>query len=128
MQNSNIVFVCKHGAAKSVLAAAYFNKLAIEMGLDLRAISRGTNPDDELSSQTVSGLSRDGLPATESKPQKLTEGDMRNAQHLISFCELPAEYSQQSSVEYWEDIPPVSEDYEKARDVILERILEFLGR
>jgi hypothetical protein len=28
--NPTIVFVCEHGAAKSVIAAAYFNKLAQE--------------------------------------------------------------------------------------------------
>lgn len=128
MQNSIIVFVCEHGAAKSILAAAYFNKLADEMGLDLRAIARGTNPDDEFSSQTLAGLAEDGLHLTESTPQKLTEADIQNAEQVITFCDLPVEYHQKAIVERWDRIPPVSEDYEKARDAILERIHEFLGR
>lgn len=126
-QKSTIVFVCEHGAAKSILAAAYFNELASEMELDQRAIARGTNPDDELSSQTVSGLSRDGLRPTESKPQKLTEADLQNAQLLITFCELPVQYEQQSAVEHWEGIPPVSENYEQARDAIIGRIRQLLN-
>ena len=44
--NPSIVFVCEHGAAKSVIAAAYFNKIAAEHGLRerrSRATSRGTS-------------------------------------------------------------------------------------
>src|SRR5215813_9354941 len=37
-----VVFVCEHGAAKSVIATAYFNKLAAERGLAYRATFRGT--------------------------------------------------------------------------------------
>ena len=116
-----ILFVCEHGAAKSILAAAYFNKFAREMGLDLRAIARGTNPDEELSLRAVEGLSEDGLTPTETVPRKLTQAEIESAQRLIAFCELPIEY-RQTIVEHWDDIPPVSENYEKARDAIIERI------
>ncbi len=44
-----VMFVCEHGAAKSVIATAYFNKLAAERGLPYRATFRGTTPQDELS-------------------------------------------------------------------------------
>jgi hypothetical protein len=30
--SSTIVFVCEHGAAKSLVATAYFNKIAAERG------------------------------------------------------------------------------------------------
>jgi protein-tyrosine-phosphatase len=125
-QKSIIVFVCEHGAAKSILAAAYFNKVASEMGLEQRAIARGTDPDEALSSQVVAGLSKDGLHPTESKPQKLTEADLQNAQHVISFCELPVAY-RPFTAEQWERMPPVSENYEQARDAIIERIRQFLS-
>ena len=121
-QNLMVVFVCEHGAAKSILAAAYFNRLASEMGLGLQAVARGTNPDPELSSRTLEGLLADGLVPTESIPQKLTDADIQNAQRVITFCELPTKYQKQGGVERWEDIPPVSEDYERARDAILVRL------
>ncbi len=35
-----ILFICEHGAAKSVIAAAYFDKLAKERGLKYRAVFR----------------------------------------------------------------------------------------
>lgn len=128
MDPNLIVFVCEHGAAKSVVAAAYFNQLAQEMGLNLRATARGTNPDHEFSPQTIKGLSDDGLASTESIPQKLTEADIQSAERVIAFCALPIDYRGQAMIEYWDDIPPVSENYEQARDVIIERIRQMLGQ
>ncbi len=127
-QISTVVFVCEHGAAKSILAAAYFNRFAQEKGLNLRAIARGTNPDEELSPQTVKGLLIDGLDPTESTPQKLTPEDMQSAQRIITLCELSVEHPQQVSVERWDDIPPVSENYELARDTIIEHVRYLLNQ
>ena len=127
-QDPIIVFVCEHGAAKSIVAAAYFNQLAGEMGLDLRAVARGTNPDNELSPQAVRGLSEEGLTPTESAPQKLSLADVRSAQRVITFCELPMEYQQQATVERWDDVPPVSGNYEQARDAIIGRINQMLKK
>ena len=121
-----IVFVCEHGAAKSILAAAYFNRLASEMRSEVRAIARGTHPDQELSLQVVKGLTSDGLEPTESIPQRLTEADLVCAQQIITFCELPAEIHTNLRVDRWDDVPPVSENYEKARVAILERIRQIL--
>ena len=56
-----VVFVCEHGAAKSVVATAYFNKLAAERGLPFRATFRGTAPQDNLSVRAVEGLKADGV-------------------------------------------------------------------
>jgi arsenate reductase len=122
-----IVFVCEHGAAKSVLAAAYFNKLACEKGFSLRAVARGTHPDAALSQKTVAGLLEDGLTPSESTPKNLSPADMESAQRIISFCELPAEYDSDVSVEQWDGVPPVSESYQTARDAILGRLDRLLA-
>jgi len=125
-QNPTIVFVCEHGAAKSVIAAAYFNKLAEERNSDVRAIARGTHPDSELSPIAIVGLREDSLTPTELVPQKISLADVESAQRIITFCELPAEYQSKVSVEHWDSVPPVSEDYQKARDAILERINQLM--
>jgi chromate transporter len=39
-----VVFVCEHGSAKSLVAASFFERLAKERGMPVRAISRGTFP------------------------------------------------------------------------------------
>ena len=121
-QDPLIVFVCEHGAAKSILAAAYFNKLAQERNLRLHAIARGTHPDEELSPITVAGLHEDGLTPNESVPQKLSLEEIESAQQIIAFCELPIEFQQKAKIEQWNDIPPISENYEKACDIIVAKL------
>ena len=121
-QNSIIVFVCEHGAAKSVIAASYFNKIGREKDLRVHAIARGTRPDAELSSKTVAGLREDGLTPGESIPRKLTGDDLETAERIVSFCDLPDEFQQEVIIERWDGIPPVSEDYQKARDAIVARL------
>ena len=40
--------MCEHGAALSVVAAAYFNKMAREEHLNMHAIARGTEPQKDV--------------------------------------------------------------------------------
>ena len=68
-----ILFVCEHGAAKSIIAAAEFNRLAEQNGLPHRAISRGTNPDPAFAPGVVAGLNKDGFRVPAGKPQLLAE-------------------------------------------------------
>ncbi|HEX5942085.1 MAG TPA: hypothetical protein VFY66_07395 [Anaerolineales bacterium] len=126
-QNPMIVFVCEHGAAKSILAATFFNKLSLENDLRFKAIARGTHPDAELSSKTVSGLREEGLTPTESIPIRLSREEMESAQRVVSFCTLPDEYRQKAVVEYWDGVFPVGEDYGRARDAILERLQKLMS-
>ncbi len=126
-QQHKIIFVCEHGAAKSIIAAAYFNKLASEANLELRAIARGTSPDAELSPKTIAGLQADGLTPTESVPQKLSLTDIESAKRVVAFCELPNEYQTKAVINRWDGVPPVSEDYDKARDAIVERVSHLIN-
>jgi arsenate reductase len=126
---SKVLFVCEHGAAKSIIAAAYFNKLAYEKGLNLQAIARGTLPDDQLSPATIQGLAQDGLTSTESTPQKLLPADITSAQHVITFGDLfnSSDY-QNAEIENWNQVPPVSSDYQTARDAILEQLHQLIAK
>ena len=121
-----IIFVCEHGAAKSVIAAAYFNQFAREKNLSLHAIARGTNPQAEVSATAIEGLKRDGLTPLEAVPQKLTLADVEAAQQIICFCELSEPYVEKAKYETWRDVPAVSENYEKARDSILSKLKEMM--
>ncbi len=124
--DSIIIFVCEHGAAKSLIAAAYFNQLVKERGLNLRAVARGTNPDLGFSAKAMEGLQREGLTLPEGAPQKLTLAEVQSAQQIISFCELPEEFLGTANYEKWDDIPPVSENYETARDMILAKLMAIM--
>ncbi|HEX6623547.1 MAG TPA: hypothetical protein VF064_07525 [Pyrinomonadaceae bacterium] len=125
-QEQIIVFVCEHGSAKSVVAAAHFNRLAGERGLELRAISRGTDPDAEIAPNAKAGLRADGLVTSERPPAKLVQADAAGVTRVVTFCELPEAYVTTARVERWDGVPPVSEDYEKARDEIVGLIRRLL--
>jgi protein-tyrosine-phosphatase len=121
-----VIFVCEHGAAKSILSAALFNKLAQERRLNLRAIARGTNPDPEISPKVARGLQADGLGPSEPAPKKISKTDLVSARRVITFCALPDDYPGGVQVENWDDVLPAIEDYGKARDKLTERISRLL--
>jgi len=125
-QEQVVVFICEHGAAKSIIAAAYFNKLARERNLKFRAIARGTNPQEEISASAASGLQADGLTSSEQKPVALARDDVSGAVRVVTFCALPADYKA-ASVEEWNDVPTVGDDYNRARDTIVQRVKHLLS-
>jgi arsenate reductase (thioredoxin) len=121
-----IIFVCEHGAAKSILSAAIFNKLARERGLNIRAIARGTNPDPEISPKVAAGLRADSLVSSEPAPEKISKADLAGARRVITFCALPDDFPGSIQVENWDEFLPAIEDYSKARDRLTERINRLL--
>ena len=118
-----IVFVCEHGAAKSVVAAAEFNCLAEERHLPYRAIARGTEPQAEISISAANGRRADGLPVPGDTPQKLTAEEVAHAARVIAFCDVPPELAK--TVTRW-DVPAVGDGYEKARDAIVAHVQSLL--
>ena len=56
-----VLFVCLHGAAKSVVGAAHFRRLAAKHGLAIDAVAAGTEPDPALAPGAVKGLAAEGL-------------------------------------------------------------------
>jgi len=125
-QTPVVIFVCEHGAAKSILSAAIFNKLARERGLNLRAIARGTNPDPEISPKVAAGLRADELASSEPAPKKISKADLAGASRVITFCVLPDDYPGSIKVENWDPVLPAIEEYGKARDKLTERIGRLL--
>jgi hypothetical protein len=121
-----VVFVCEHGAARSIVAAAHFNKLAKERNLNFRAIARGTNPDKEIAPKVVLGLQGDGLTSSEPAPKKISKADLIGAIRVITFCLLPDGYPGEVKVESWDGVPAMNEDYGKARDWLGARINRLL--
>src|SRR5437763_16021818 len=89
-----VVFVCEHGAAKSLIATAYFNKIAAERGLRARATYRGVSPQAELSVSASTGLREDGLVVPQDKPSPITDRDVHDATVIFAIgCTLPASAS-----------------------------------
>jgi protein-tyrosine-phosphatase len=120
-----VLFVCEHGSAKSVVAAAHFNRIAADRGLPFRGISRGTVPDAEIAPAAVKGLLGDGLPPADPAPTKLAQSDLDAAVRVVTFCDLPPELTLVTPIERWE-VPPVSTDYAGSRDAMLAHIKQLL--
>ncbi|MGH8773247.1 MAG: hypothetical protein ACREV2_19030 [Burkholderiales bacterium] len=81
--------MCPHGAAKSVLASAYFQRLAKERGLNVRVESAGTDPDPDVAPAVASHLKTKGYHARAAKPRRATAHDMAEADVVISMgCDL----------------------------------------
>jgi arsenate reductase len=125
-QEKKIIFVCEHGAAKSVIAASYFNKLVKERNLDYVAECRGTSPDSVVSASTKAGLTNDKMFGPSTKPRKLLISDVVNAERIILFTKLPADINANIKIENWSDIQNVDAEYEKRRDAIVKKIGELL--
>src|SRR5262245_31444942 len=124
LQTQTILLVCEHGSAKSVIAAAHFNRLAEQQGLAYRAVARGLNPDPEIPQQVKVNLAKDGLDVGAWKPQRVTEKDVREAARVVTVgCRLPfPEKLTAGKVVDWKDVPSTSEDYEGARRMIVNKI------
>lgn len=121
-QKQTVLFVCTHGAARSPIAAAHFNKLAKEEGLNYEAIFRGTEPDEVLTDGTVSGLSADGFDVDQWKPQLVSKDDVREADKIVTFdCSLP-DFEVSVQAEQWNGTPSISKDYNIARNAILAEL------
>ena len=115
-----VLFVCLHGAAKSVVGAAHFRKLAAARGLAIDAVAAGTEPDPDLAPGAVKGLAGEGLSAMPSRPRPVTLYDLESSTRIVSFgCELTPRKSQR--IEQW-DVPAVSDGYAAARDRIVANV------
>jgi arsenate reductase (thioredoxin) len=124
-----VVFVCEHGAAKSVIATTYFNKIAIERGLRARAVYRGVNPQAELSVSALKGLHDDGLTVPDQKPSPITQADVDAATVMFAIgCTLPSNATASGKADTWDDVPE-DKGYAAARDAIkrhVERLIDDL--
>jgi protein-tyrosine-phosphatase len=117
---SRVLFVCLHGAAKSVVAAAHFRRLAEAQGLAMTAVAAGTEPDAELVPGAVKGLAGDGLSAVPARPRPVTLYDLDSAVRVVSFgCDVAPARGQR--VDQW-DVPAVSDGYETARRRIVDQV------
>ena len=65
-----VLFVCPHGAGKSVLASAYFQRLAKEKGLNVRVEARGTEPDPRRQPEGRRAPDEERLPASRWRPRR----------------------------------------------------------
>jgi protein-tyrosine-phosphatase len=120
---TKVVFVCEHGAAKSIIAAAEFERMAKEKGLSVIAVSRGTTPDAEIGAAVRQGLLSDGINIGSAKPVKISANDLDDASKVVSFGpDLMEWLPKGAKAADWSATPSPSENYQAARLYIVKQL------
>lgn len=121
-----VLFMCPHGAAKSVMASAYFQKLAKERGLNVRVDAAGTDPEPALSKGVVAKLQKDGVPILIDKPRAATAADMKNADVVISMgCDLSKLPAPKGELKNW-NVPDFSANFDAADQAIRDQVTKLV--
>jgi arsenate reductase (thioredoxin) len=117
----NILFLCPHGAMKSIMAAAYAQKFALEAGIDLTVTHAGTEPDEIIPQTVVDLLAVDGIDVRTWHPNLVNNTDLERANRVISLgCEIP-----KIQLETWA-VPSPSENLVASSDAIKTRVKELI--
>ena len=120
---TRVLFMCPHGAAKSVLASAYFQRLAKERGLNVIVDSAGTEPDPAVAPKVAAHLTKQGYPVPVQKPRLVTPDDLAKADVVISLgCDLTRSPTRTGTLVKWDDVPAPSEDFAGADDAIRRHV------
>ena len=109
-----ILFLCQHGGAKSVIAASHFNRLAAERGLPFVATAAAAeDPYDAVLGPVADYLQREGFVVRELKPQHVASAKIEAAARIVSIgCNLLVAEGGAVRSERWDDVPQASEDLE----------------
>ncbi len=122
-----VVFVCPHGAAKSVLAAAYFQRLADARGARLRAVVAGTEPDPEVAPGVAAALLAEGLDVQGLRPRRVTADELAAARRVVSLgADLESLARPGLLITRWDDVPSMTADLGAARERIAARVAGLL--
>lgn len=125
----NLLFVCPHGVAKSVMAMGLARQHAQRRRLPLAISARGLEPDPAVWPGVVALLERDGIDVSAHQPRRLAAADLATARQIITLgCALPAglPLPPNVAVSDWGDIPPASADLPGAYAALRRRVAELM--
>jgi protein-tyrosine-phosphatase len=121
-----VLFVCEHGAAKSVLAAELLQRKLDELDLPIQIHAAGIDPSDAIADSVVGLIPERAWELRTRRPRRVTQQDIETASITITFnlatAALP---TAPAAVLAWDDVPPLSDDPVAARAAI-ERHVEAL--
>lgn len=115
---TNVLFLCPHGAGKSILAATYFRDACARLGVDASATVAGTHPDRLVMPGVANALRQQGFVVRDA-PRLVREDHTRAADLVVSIgCdhrEIPAD-----DIVEW-DVPMLSDDFDGSVSAIRDR-------
>lgn len=124
---TNVLFLCPHAAAKSVLAMTYFTDLAAKANLAVDVSNAGTEPDPSVHPLVAAHLKEEGVDLTEFVPPLLTKSDLESADIVVSIGCISAEQVPAGSRFLdWSDVPMISDGFEPANARIREHVVKLV--
>ena len=124
----SVLFICEHGYAKSLVAARHFERMAVEHGLRVHALSRGVDPGARVPQTIEAGLAADGFDVGAFAPSPFTTAEIQQSDYLVLISVVPDLGGRTGPVLRWDDISPLSEDYDRARRQIVAHAALLLQR
>lgn len=125
---SKVLFVCVHNAGRSQMAEAFFNQVAQERGLPVRAESAGTAPGERVNPVAAAAMAELGLNLSGHQPKLLTPELAASAEKIITMgCGVEADMCPAGTYisEDWGLDDPMGKTIEGVRvvrDAIRERV------
>ena len=123
----DVLFLCPHGAAKSVLAMTYFAHLAKRAGLEVTAKNAGTEPDPVINPKVEAHLKNEGFDLSGFIPPLLKEADFEQADLIVSIGCIEADQAPLDKPFLdWSDVPMLSDDFQGSRDKIYAHVVTLV--
>ncbi|MEM7333276.1 MAG: hypothetical protein AAF490_14395 [Chloroflexota bacterium] len=129
MNTTNVLFLCPHAAAKSVIAMTYFQDLANKADLNVTASNAGTEPDPAINPKVDQLLRSEGFNLSDFKPKHLEEGQLAAADIVVSIGCIEKE-AVPTGTQFldWSDVPMLSDDFQGSRNKILAHAKDLVTR
>lgn len=88
---SGVLFMRVHNAGRSQMAAAFFNRIAAERGMSIRAASAGTHPAASVHAGVAAAMRECGIDISDAKPALMTDALVERAKRVITMgCAVDA--------------------------------------
>ena len=123
-ERRTVLFLCAQGGVKSVMAAAYFNRLAQENSLPYVAVSAAAeDPYPAVPEAVIDFLHAEGVSVRATEPRCVEEADLETASNVITIgCDLAAPHLGETEIERWDDVPRFSDDPEATAAAIQRHV------
>jgi len=127
---TNILFMCPHNAAKSVLAESFAKQQLSNRNVEnIQMSTAGTEPDEANSRIVLDYLAKNELEAPMHDPRRVSQADLDAADYVISFgCDLSEfELKDVQEIE-WLGVVDTSQDVDAAATDIEDRVEKLFAK
>jgi protein-tyrosine-phosphatase len=120
-----VLFVCPAGTVKSAIARETLKRRAAQLGVPVRAVSRGINPEDHVSPGLAASLKADGIDPAREPVRAFAPGDAAASDIVVAFDQA-AQAPGLQGARVWRT-PSWNTDYAGARAATANQVDELLA-